>query len=490
MASPANEAERNHRIEGAPTPLQKIPISKRAVDWFFGYDYFIAYRWVDGKRYASAVYDGLTAKGNELDCFLDEKHYGAGRGLPAMQTRALRKTTRLIVIVTPRAHDTDKTYIPDEVAEFRRIHPDGTIVPIGTEETWDETKYPESPLLPLLPRYSDKSLWIHESSEAFVGGKPSLETVAKLLNDFSEERGSARRLRWIRRVAVLLLALFVAAAGFAIYASLQRNEAQAQTKEAKRQRNEAQAQTKKANEQRSKAEKAQESAENALTRSFLRTIGAAEKFIPFADEREALWELSELEPDPDPDLCSLGETLAALAAQMDRDAATVVAMRGANAVAAALEKFSEGTDPNPYSLGETLAALAAQIPPARQMQLFGLSALFLEGVPQKGKVEDGQRKTVVNLCGLLNVQELSEVLKWPVCVGEAQKLVLTELEKQTGGKFDGDLWKFVEKAPSLGINNLDRPAKRPRVEDAIKELQELRAANAGKPGVRSPKGPN
>jgi hypothetical protein len=23
-------------------PLQKIPISKRAVDWFFGYDYFIA----------------------------------------------------------------------------------------------------------------------------------------------------------------------------------------------------------------------------------------------------------------------------------------------------------------------------------------------------------------------------------------------------------------------------------------------------------------
>ena len=42
MASPANEAEWNNRIEGAPMPLQKIPISKRAVDWFFGYDYFIA----------------------------------------------------------------------------------------------------------------------------------------------------------------------------------------------------------------------------------------------------------------------------------------------------------------------------------------------------------------------------------------------------------------------------------------------------------------
>jgi hypothetical protein len=46
-------------------PLQK------AFDWLFGYDYFIAHRSVDGKDYASALYDALTTKGNELDCFLD-----------------------------------------------------------------------------------------------------------------------------------------------------------------------------------------------------------------------------------------------------------------------------------------------------------------------------------------------------------------------------------------------------------------------------------
>ena len=39
--------------------------------------------------------------------------------------------------------------------------------------------------------------------------------MAKLLNDFSEERRSTKRLRWIRRVAVLLLVLFVSALGLA-----------------------------------------------------------------------------------------------------------------------------------------------------------------------------------------------------------------------------------------------------------------------------------
>jgi hypothetical protein len=45
-------------------------------------------------------------------------------------------------------------------------------------------------------------------SEELRGGAPSSENVAKLLNDFSEERRSTKRLRGIRRVAALLLALF------------------------------------------------------------------------------------------------------------------------------------------------------------------------------------------------------------------------------------------------------------------------------------------
>jgi hypothetical protein len=70
-------------------------------------------------------------------------------------------------------------------------------------------------------------------------------------------------------------------------------------------------------------------------------------------------------------------------------------------------------------------------------------------------------KTLVKACRLLNSEELAEVLKWPFCVGEARKLVLGGLEKVAERTFGGDLWKFVEQAPALSINNFDRPAKRP-----------------------------
>jgi hypothetical protein len=83
------------------------------------------------------------------------------------------------------------------------------------------------------------------------------------------------------------------------------------------------------------------------------------------------------------------------------------------------------------------------------------------------------------------------VLKWPFCVGEAQKLVLAELEKKAGRTFNGRVWKVIEQTDSLGIAGLDRafltaPAKRPRIEDAIKELEALRAGGTDKPGVPRP----
>ena len=234
MASLAKETDRNDRIEGVPLSSEKVRISQTVFDWLFGYDYFIAHRSVDGKDYASALYDALTAKGNELDCFLDVKHYGAGGRLTSMQARALRKTTRLIVIVTPHAHDVDAPYLWGEVAEFQRIHPRGIIVPIGSWETLTDKQYPTSRLLPLLPHLPDE-ICILESCGQFEERPPSAQTVAKLLNDFSEERRSTKRLRWIRRVVLLLAALLIAAIGLLIYGNQQKNNATRSAREANRQ---------------------------------------------------------------------------------------------------------------------------------------------------------------------------------------------------------------------------------------------------------------
>src|SRR5262249_47745065 len=125
------------------------------------------------------------------------------------------------------------------------------------------------------------------------------------------------------------------------------------------------------------------------------------------------------------------------------------------------------------SLGISLGNLVKFIPSARRATLLlALSHIFMARVPaapQQGQEEAREepkvRKEVTELCQLLSPQELAEVLKWPFTVGEAEQIVLTELERQTGRTFDGDVWKFVEQAQSLGITGLDAPAKRPRIED-------------------------
>ena len=63
----------------------------------------------DASVYARSLYDGLEAKG--FACFLDDQYYEAGHNLPKMQSQALRHSTKLLVVVSPRAQRdrTDRT---------------------------------------------------------------------------------------------------------------------------------------------------------------------------------------------------------------------------------------------------------------------------------------------------------------------------------------------------------------------------------------------
>ena len=49
---------------------------RRALDFVFGYDFFISYSWEDGKVYASALARRLEAAG--FEAFLDRKHFATG----------------------------------------------------------------------------------------------------------------------------------------------------------------------------------------------------------------------------------------------------------------------------------------------------------------------------------------------------------------------------------------------------------------------------
>ena len=89
---------------------------------FFGYDYFIAHRTSDGKAYARALHQKLTDPATSFRCFLDRNDYPLGGDLPRMQTVALRKSTRLIIIVTRDAHQQrseGRDWLRSEVDEFK-----------------------------------------------------------------------------------------------------------------------------------------------------------------------------------------------------------------------------------------------------------------------------------------------------------------------------------------------------------------------------------
>jgi len=71
------------------------------------------------------------------------------------------------------------------------------------------------------------------------------------------------------------------------------------------------------------------------------------------------------------------------------------------------------------------------------------------------------------------------LLKWPFCIGEAERIVLDELERKLSEqegrevRFYGQLGNFIEQAGALGIENLEGPARRPTVAAALEELERL-----------------
>lgn len=119
----------------------------------------------------------------------------------------------------------------------------------------------------------------------------------------------------------------------------------------------------------------------------------------------------------------------------------------------------------------------------RKFKLWVVDQYFISGVPEAPEQptdhedDDEARNSVRALLQGLSLEELVDALKWPLCGGAAQTLVLSEIEEKLrserkAGEFYGDVWRFVELAPSLGVTNLKSPPHRPSLEMAVKELEE------------------
>ena len=195
---------------------------QRRVDALFGYDFFISYAWADGKTYAHDLAQRLTRRG--FECFLDNRDYSLGDDWKVIGAWALKRTSKLVLVGTPKALQSEPVLLELQVftSGGKRI------IPIDFDGSLAFEKNPDNPVLKLI---GPTKLKVGERAERLNDG-PSDTAMKEIVATFNHTRQSVKRLRWIRRVAVLLLALFVAAVGFAFYAELQRREANRQKHEA------------------------------------------------------------------------------------------------------------------------------------------------------------------------------------------------------------------------------------------------------------------
>lgn len=208
------------------SPLRQLRTAIQAA--LFGYDFFISYRHADAARSARSLHDHLQG---EFDCFLDTLHYEAGHNLPRMQSYALKRARKLLVVVSPRAHVSPANgtdWLLAEVKEFKYLASTRgevpQIVPIGSLNTLSADKFPDSNLLLEIPTLANHDICIlDEAIER--DAEVSIASVQKLTNDFKQVR--RRKVR--QRASWIAVALVVAAMATTVSAALRTLQARRAT---------------------------------------------------------------------------------------------------------------------------------------------------------------------------------------------------------------------------------------------------------------------
>src|SRR4051794_12815726 len=90
----------------APAPFSDREIRResliaRAVDWAFGYDFFVSYSHSDGMRLPRRIKERLEQAGFRV--FLDQTEYVAGDDLRRETRRQVVKSRKIVVIGRPGA---------------------------------------------------------------------------------------------------------------------------------------------------------------------------------------------------------------------------------------------------------------------------------------------------------------------------------------------------------------------------------------------------
>jgi tetratricopeptide (TPR) repeat protein len=188
----------------------------RAVDFVFGYDFFISYSHDDGKNLPALLQGRLEESGFRV--FLDQSGYVVGTDLRRETGRQVRKSRKLVVLARPRA--LVSTWVKREVDEAVAAGGVPVMVDINTSMA---LAAPDA-VLAALAREKD---WLRlEETLSDPDGEPSDRLISELIRSFSHTRQETWRIRVFAGVAVLFAGIAAAAGVMAYAAETQRRLAE------------------------------------------------------------------------------------------------------------------------------------------------------------------------------------------------------------------------------------------------------------------------
>jgi WD40 repeat protein len=175
---------------------------QRIAGALFGYDFFIAYAWKDGREYAAELRRQLEAK--RFECFLDSENYVAGDDWKEIGAWSLARTSYLILVASPAALESGP--VVREVQLFK-----GTgkrIFAIDFEGSLSVDGAGSS-----VARLLGESMLrlLDDTRAALEKGHIAPDVIERLDVQFDRARQETKRLRWVSAVAAVLAILAIIA---------------------------------------------------------------------------------------------------------------------------------------------------------------------------------------------------------------------------------------------------------------------------------------
>jgi tetratricopeptide (TPR) repeat protein len=213
----------------APAPLSDHGIKReglitRAVDWVFGYDFFISYSHGDGMRLPRRLKERLEQAG--FRAFLDQTEYVAGADLRRETRRQVVKSRKIVVI--GRSGALKSEWVRREV-NVALAH--GKI-PVIVNLNGAVEAAPEDAAVATMAR---EAHWLRLTETlADPDGEPSEQMISELVRGFNHTRQETKRQRIFATAAAVLALTAAAATWQAVEATRAKIVAEAQRDRAQR----------------------------------------------------------------------------------------------------------------------------------------------------------------------------------------------------------------------------------------------------------------